>query len=292
MFILVNHRRTSKRIDNCRLLARHAGRRIALTLAAMLLTLSLAKIANAQAGPISEQSKIEEAKQADQLLGKLVEQALTIQEGVGRKRVLIQNQVLTYDLRPEPYTALVSRPDRLTVPLEVSIRAAVLTRDFRAALPSEIFWVQPLEQVQALTSRIVQAAYDTASDDEWRLKLDAYQRETETDFKAVETGLLEYANRSKLNVVNTRGSSDGYPVEIRIEPPKARVRYVPFLDYLRSQYFHKSLDDEWNDLSAGTNILIGRYHYRAEWPKSLNGPEEGNFEVHGKVTITFRPKEN
>ena len=138
----------------------------------------------------------------------------------------------------------------------------------------------------------MQAAYDTPSDQEWGLKLDAFQRETDADFKAVEAGLLDYADRSKLNVVNTRGASDGYPVEIRIEPPKARVRFVPFLDYLRSQYFHKSLDDEWNDLNPGTNILIGRYHYRAEWPKSLNGPEEGNFEVHGKVTVTFRPKEN
>lgn len=67
---------------------------------------------------------------------------------------------------------------------------------------------------------------------------------------------------------------------------------MPFLDYKRCLYFNLPLEEHWNDLSAGTQNLIGRYHYKAEWPPSLHGPEEGNFDVTADTKLTFNPKAN
>lgn len=64
-----------------------------------------------------------------------------------------------------------------------------------------------------------------------------------------------------------------------------------FLDYRRSRDFGIPLDDLWNILPEGRQTLIGRYHYKVNWPAALNGPDGGNFDVKSDSVITFKPKQ-
>jgi len=65
---------------------------------------------------------------------------------------------------------------------------------------------------------------------------------------------------------------------------------MTLLQYKKYQYFQVPKEKyQWSDLLASDNDMIGWYHYRAEWPAELNGPDEGDFEVKGPGTITFKP---
>jgi hypothetical protein len=64
---------------------------------------------------------------------------------------------------------------------------------------------------------------------------------------------------------------------------------MTLLEYKKCIDSHTPFTDQWNDMVEGDVKLIGRYHYLAEWPTELNGPEEGNFEIRESGAITFRP---
>ena len=231
-------------------------------------------------------------KAAYELMQKLVADALEIPESTGRTRLAIANGVITYDFRPEPLSSLASRPDRMTGALELLIRAAALRRDFRSVLPAETFWTAPLQRTEALAAGMIGVAYAVADEKQCAEKQQALNIAAQAEYKALENGVRAYAQRSGLGTVGSRGFSDGFQVEVLVEPPKAKIRYMPFLDYKRCQYFNLPLDEHWNDLNSGTHNLIGHYRYRAEWPASLNGPEEGNFNILRDTKLTFTPKVN
>jgi hypothetical protein len=232
------------------------------------------------------------AKAANALVEQLVADALALRETSGRTRVSIADGVITYDFRPVPAAALANRPDCLTGPLELLIRSAAIRRDFRALLVKETFWVAPLDRVDSLATSMVEAKYAVAGDEECRARQQQGKTAADAEFTKLEVALRAYAAKSGLGTVGTRGFPEAYRVEISIDPAKARIRFMPFLDYKRCLYFNLPLEERWNDLTPGTHNLIGRYHYRAEWPTALNGPEESNFDVTANTRITFTPKAN
>jgi hypothetical protein len=231
-------------------------------------------------------------KQAYMLLQMLAGDSLGLQDSIGRKRAWIADGVLHYDLRPEAPTNLSSRPDCFSLPLEILIRSAALGRDLATTLPNQKFWTQPLENIEMLAMNMVQVAYQTTDEEQCLARQRSFAGQAQTEFQNLESGLNAYAAKAGLSTLGTRGVPNGYKVQIKIDPPRARIRIMPFLDYKRCQYFSLPLEDHWNDLPEGNRDLIGRYHYRAEWPPSLNGPEEGNFDIHENGAITFRPKSN
>jgi len=241
----------------------------------------------------SEFGDAKDPKQAYMLIENLAKEAVALDRNLGRIRVSIANGVLLYDFAPAPDSSLASRPARLTRPLEILIRTEAVGRDLRLCMPSQQFWVSRLEQLRGLAAKMVEAAYDAASEDEWLSRKQVYEAEVETKFADLAKQLLAYADKSRLDARASRGSVQGYRVEIRVDPPKAHVKYMPFLNYKRCTAFNLSPNDYWLDLDVGTRTLIGKYHYIAEWPPSLNGPEEGNFEITGEVKILrFHPKAN
>jgi hypothetical protein len=235
---------------------------------------------------------VKDSKKAYILLDNLAKDAVSLDDNLGRNRVSISNGILVYDFRPALDATLTSRPDRLIGPLEILIRADALGRDFRSFTPTQLFWVRPLEQLKTLAAQMVNAAYKT-SEDEWPSEKQRYEAQVEAEFTVIEKELLAYADKAGLDVRTNRGSVQGYRVDVRIDPPRARVKYMPFLNYKRCVAFALNLKDYWLDLNAGTQTLIGKYHYLAEWPLALNGPEEGNFDINGDgMTLTFQPKGN
>ena len=66
---------------------------------------------------------------------------------------------------------------------------------------------------------------------------------------------------------------------------------MTLLEFKKCQYLKVPTEEcRWNELLDTASEMIGWYHYRAEWPLELNGPEEGDFEIKKESTITFKPK--
>jgi hypothetical protein len=183
------------------------------------------------------------------------------------------------------------KENRLAVPLELLIRVTALRRDFSTVFPNAAFWHQPLDDIEGLVPIIVATAFDDSGDKEWAIHARGFESSVATALDRLGYSLLDYAEELHLDVMETRGPAQGYPVLVVIEPPKARVRYMPYLQYKICDSFKVPLENQWSDLDAGIHTLIGRYHYLAEWPASLNGPVDGNFEVREEhQTQTFRPR--
>jgi cytochrome c-type biogenesis protein CcmH/NrfG len=87
--------------------------------------------------------------QAYAMLETLAKAIIAEDENLGRKRISISNRVLAYDFTPASDATSASRPDRLTSPIEILIRTEVLERDFSACMPTEKFWVGPLDRVRS-----------------------------------------------------------------------------------------------------------------------------------------------
>jgi hypothetical protein len=80
-------------------------------------------------------------------------------------------------------------------------------------------------------------------------------------------------------------------VIVKIEPPRARVDVMTLLEYKKCRYSQIPEDQcQWNEILDPEHLMIGWYHYRADWPQDLNGTEAGDFEITKPGTITFRPK--
>jgi hypothetical protein len=229
---------------------------------------------------------------ANAVLEKLAADALALPDTTGRTRLSIADGVITYDFRPVAASSLANKPDCLTDALALMVRSAALRRDFQAVLPKETFWAAPFNQIDLLAKKMVDRKFASANDAECRAKQQPDKAAAETEFMKVETALRGYAAKSGLGTVGARGLAEGYRVEVRVDPGKARIRFMPFLDYKRCMYFNLPLEEHWNELTPGIHNLIGHYRYRAEWPAELNGPEEGNLDITGNTRITFTPKAN
>jgi len=233
---------------------------------------------------------VKDPGQAYTLLESLAKAALT-DENVGRIRVSLTNGILTYNFLPASEAAPASRPDRLAVPLEILIRVEVLRRDFQACASAQAFWVGSLQHVQSLVRDMVRTAYETSSEDEWKSKKKVYEDRVGAEFAVLKENLLAFAKTAGLNVAEARGPAPGFEATVVIGPPKARVRYMPWLTYQKCVAFHDDLDKWWNELSSGKQQLIGRYAFLAEWPPSLDGPVAGNFEVNNDgATVDLHPR--
>jgi hypothetical protein len=223
---------------------------------------------------------------AFQALDSLSEQLLASDRYLGRTRIVLSSsKILRCDFAPDQSTVLAPK-DPVVRSLEVLIRTKALRRDFASVFPTETFWLQPLDHVRAITQALNGIGIEGAGKD-GQLKEGFAQ--IDEQFNLLETATVQYAARNQLETESTRDPAAPYKVEIRIEPPRARVRFMPLLCYIRAKKFNTPLDDQWIELQAGTQHLIGKYHYLAEWPSELSGPVEGAFEIREDSVITFTP---
>lgn len=219
------------------------------------------------------------------VLDNLSDQLLVSDRYLGRTRiVLTSTKILHYDFAPDQSAVLASR-DPVTRSLEALIRAKALRRDFAAISPGDTFWIQPLDRVRTLVQEL-NAGSEKAQDNR---RLAEALGQIDQQFNTLETATLQYAARNQLETESARDPATPYKVEIRIEPPRARVRFMPLLCYIRSKKFNTPLDDQWIDLQEGTQHMIGKYRYLAEWPQELSGPVEGTLEIREDSVITFKP---
>jgi hypothetical protein len=219
-------------------------------------------------------------------LDSLSDQLLTSDRYLGRTRIVLSStKMLHCEFAPDQ-SAVLSPKDPAIHSLEALIRAKALGRDFAAVLPEENFWIQPLDRVraiiQALNSTGIEGAPQGRRPEEVLAQIDQ-------QFNILERATLQYAARKGLETESARDPAAPYKVEIRIQPPRARVRFMPLLCFIRSKRFNTPLEDQWIDLQEGTQHMIGKYRYLAEWPADLSGPVEGTFEVREDSVITFAP---
>jgi hypothetical protein len=234
---------------------------------------------------------VQDPSEAYRVLKELAAEAIDPAEGIGRQRVAISANTLRYDLTPASISELTSRPDRLTPGLEILIRRAALERDIRRYLDGETFWQRPLSEIDAIVKEMFEAAYRTPSAQEWLARERDYETRGANQFTLLGDALVSYAASAHLDIAVSRGPVAGYQVDVQISQPKPAIKFMPYIDYRRSQRLGIPLEELWNVLSEGRQMLIGRYHYRVEWPASLNGPEEGNFDIRADARLAFRPHE-
>jgi hypothetical protein len=223
------------------------------------------------------------------------EQVLADHEFLGKTRFSIdqETRTLSFDLNPVPANAVLSNRDPCARPLETLIRVESLRRDFRATIPNETFWPAPLEAIEQVIQRCLQDIERS------RLKRGAANDQQECfisiDEQFDKLGALigTYATAHGLKLAESLRVRDpviGYEVHVKIDPPGAHVRVMTLLEYKKYQYSKTPKEQyRWRDLLDTEDAMIGWYHYRAEWPPELNGPEEGDFEIKRPGTITFTP---
>jgi hypothetical protein len=212
--------------------------------------------------------------------------------GKTRFQVDLQNQTYFYDAKPVPARLVLADDDPYAVPLEALIRVEALRRDFRASVPNETFWIGALEAVEEAANACVTGADASPSSQSAPDKPNACSSRIQDQFDSLGKSISGFAAGHKLQLAMSQGRdpAPGFPVQIKIDPPKARVRVMTLLEYKKYQLFKTPADQyRWNDLLDSSGDMIGWYHYRAEWPAELNGPEEGDFCVKKPGTITFRP---
>jgi hypothetical protein len=208
---------------------------------------------------------------------------------LGRTRVAVKSgNFLSIDIAPDRAAVLAPEDGNLQA-LDVLIRSKVLERDLSAIFPGETFWVKPLSEIHHMVVGIPKLDGRSETD---RRSLETAMHQIESRFSLIQSDALAMAQKKKLDADSSREPATGYQVDIRIDPPKARVRYMPLLSYLLYRNAEHALDDRWIELQEGPQHLIGRYRYIAEWPADLHGTAEGTFEVREDSKIVFRPKSN
>jgi len=206
---------------------------------------------------------------------------------LGKRRFSIdkESHTIFYDLRPTPLNFVLSETDPEAMPLEALIRVAALRRDFAATIPNEKFWPVSLNDIQQTVERC--APISQVEADEQCVKI------LDEQFGALKQLITTYAAVHGLRLIEppqARGSVVAYRVRVKIDPPRARLRVMTLLEYKKYEYFKTPPGQyQWSDLLDSETDMIGWYHYRAEWPTELNGPEEGNIEIKKSGTLTFRP---
>jgi hypothetical protein len=214
---------------------------------------------------------------------------------LGKTRFSIDQKghTLFYDLNPVPTNLVLAEGDPYADALEELIRVESLRRDFRATIPNEMFWVAALESIDQIIGRCVRDIEALEPKGRAVTNQQSCSDNVHKAFDELSATIITYAKEHGLEIVEparTRDPSPGYRVQIKIEPPRARVRVMMLLAYKKCQYFKTSNQQcPWNDLLDSESDMIGWYHYRAEWPPELGGTEEGDFEIKKPGTVTFKP---
>jgi hypothetical protein len=213
---------------------------------------------------------------------------------LGKTRFAVDSRAnaILYDMTPTPVGLVLSDSDPLSIPMEAMIRTEALRRDLQKSVPMETFWSAPLANVQGSIKKCVDLLVHLKSYSALERKEDQCSEDIADQINYLDQSMQTFANERKLTLTQRsveRAPATGYKVRVSIEPPRARVKFMTLLEYKKCIISHSPLTDQWNDMVEGDVKLIGRYHYLAEWPPELNGPEEGNFEIREPGAITFRP---
>jgi hypothetical protein len=220
------------------------------------------------------------------VIDSLSDQLLVSDRYLGRTRIVLSStKMLHCDFAPDQSAVLAPKNPGI-LSLEALIRAKALRRDFAAVFPEQTFWIQPLDRVRTIVQTLNATGTEGAQHDR---SVEEALRQIDEQFNIVEAATLHYAAQNGLETESARDPAAPYKVEIKIQPPGARVRFMPLLCFIRSKKLNTPLDEQWIDLQEGTQHLIGKYRYLAEWPRELSGPVEGTFEVREDSVITFTP---
>lgn len=212
---------------------------------------------------------------------------------LGKTRFTISKADGTYSYDPSalPASSILRADDQYGKPLETLIRIKALRRDFGSAVPDATFWVAPLGDAEKAVQDCVREL--GASKSPAKPAGQRCDTPVETSFRDLDTAVHDYAVGNKLQLVQwqKRDPAQGYKVTLNISPAKAHLYLMPLLEYKKCHYPGSPVQVcQWNEVLDPEVQMIGWYHYRADWPQDLNGPDEGDFEITKPGTLTFTPK--
>ena len=201
---------------------------------------------------------------------------------LGKPRMLVNRNLRVLQYRPGPLAAayILSAQDPLNLPLEQLIRLQVYRRDAQIAFPEDRTWEPIFKAINDSVNDCVNAYLETEV-----MSCAA----AEAKFDLISQHVDERAKEMNLDVITIRGLAvDTYPVKFDFMPKRAPLRIMTELEYQKRVFFKLPLEGAWVDVLTEEENLVGRYHYRVDWPTELGGSKEGDFEITHSATLQFK----
>lgn len=182
-------------------------------------------------------------------------------------------------------------PYRQAYALQTRIEA--LRSCFARAQLGTAFGAEPLRQAEGRVAAMV-AAIEAAHPNIPEARLQELYEAGEDDLNTLVLSIRSFAQRkgyAAKRAPDRTPASDGYAVQIQIQPPTGRVRVVTMLQQRQYLLLQKEKSEwRWRSLVGNPERLIGTYYYLAEWPGGKQGT--GTFTIRGPSTQTFKPDPN
>lgn len=202
-------------------------------------------------------------------------------------RIVITGSVLSYDLSVTRISGFTVYDQRVHV-LDLILRNAELRRDL-IRLPAEPGqWDKDAEDLEVLNRHLMTAVEKEPSNN-GESQLSELELQVENQLKRITEKLATYAESKGLTAVRARAVPQPFRVSVVIDPPEGRIFIMHFLDYKIAQHFGQPLDEKWDEIGPGINLLRGRYRFRAVWPAKIAEMVESNFSIDSEKELIFRP---
>jgi hypothetical protein len=211
---------------------------------------------------------------------------------LGRLRFEVnsKHETVRFDLRPVPLRYVLPPSDPLATPVELMIRVMSLQRDFKRNLKTnETFWIQPLDQATEAVFQAIQSR--TKVDGGSVVSASTHLDSAETSIQSLQSAILDFSERNGLDMELFR-DTEYFTVHVVVSDQALRVRYVQYLDFLKSRH-GLSIEDDWIDVGRGKHDLplIGEYHFVIEWPSSLGGFETNDYDIERNTELSIEPRQ-
>jgi hypothetical protein len=206
---------------------------------------------------------------------------------LGKPRVIVDENAATLELHLEPIPAryLLNEGSPLNTALEADIRLSILRRDLASAF-SEQSWTPAFGTIDEAIRACVETEVNSTDQKKHATNEDPCPA-IGAGFAQLGTQIEHEAKQRHLDVIETRGGVTPFPIRMSFVPRKVPLKIMTALQYRECQVLHQPMQGEFNDVVQDPVYLIGRYHYRVEWPAELGGPQEGDFEIKSGGTLRF-----
>lgn len=274
--------------------------RLCLTTVLLQATLGLLDPASAQRATVNQSPKQSISKPVQPkrrvsaaTLNELADEAIASDSVLAKQRIeLVEDERSLYvDVRPVPLDYVGSDKNDIVVPLEATVRIRVLRRDLDRCFPQDKFWVAPVQDVESTIADVLERIQKAHTGAARTAASTTLSNSIQESFGRLQASVTEHAKLHDLNVMQSRDPAPGFLVTVKFDPARVHVLVMPYLAYQLCKKLGTPLDEQWTELSEGNHKMSGKYHYLANWPSSLGGRDENNFEVlENGDHIVFRPK--
>jgi hypothetical protein len=199
------------------------------------------------------------------------------------------HHTINLDVSPAPYSVVLGARDPLNIPTEATIRLRFLKRDISKAS----LFTPPVQE--AFTQIHTEIANCTHKGLTPTSTIESAAKTTEcasieAGFAHLSNVVIDQAHTKGFIVTHSKAVSAPYRIDLKFVPARYPFRYMTALEYWKCEKLKESKDQYFVESHSEYELLVGRYYYQIDWPKSLGGTEGGFITVDASKALTFAPK--